>query len=403
MRKLRNWLEGFLDLTEGIQSPARFRSWAGMSAIATALERKVWVHIKDMDLYPNLYIMLVGPPASGKSLACSAARNVVRRVSTIRLAPSDVTQASFYDALEESSRVMPIKDKAPLVHHSMSAMVGEIGQFIKPGDINFINTLTDVYDCIEVFEKRRRSTEDNTIQNIWFNMLACSTTRYLGEVFTPTVLEQGLPSRFVLVYCDRNIESVRVPLFREEKEAKLRREKKTDMMNLLYHDLEEIHQIQGEMVFDSEAEKGLQAWVDDGMLPMPLDSRFEYYCDRRVVHLAKLCMVASAMRTDDRIITYDDFYFAKQALLGAEQYMPSAIESLGGNQLYTQMQSVVKFIEASFTRDNKPVPEHVIRQRLNRDVPLNMLDAVLESLIASKEIEADGNGKVRFFTPRKVN
>lgn len=402
MRKLPNFLAGFLDYTEGIKSPARFRSWACVSLVAGALERKVWVRVMDYDVYPNLYVLLVGPPASGKSLACKAASTVARKISTIRLAPNDVTTASFYDAVEEAAKTTPRTNAMPYIHHSLTALISELGQFLKEADTIFMNALTEAYDCEEVFHKRRRTTESNTIQNIWFNMLGCVTPRYLAQIITPQALEQGFPSRCIQVYCDRELaDTVKVPLFRHGEDDILRRKSKATILELLQHDLEDIHLIQGEFVFDLEASDALQKWVDSGMQPMPMDSRFEYYCDRRVIHFVKLATVISAMRNNSKLITLEDFYFAKQFLTGAEQFMHKAVEAMGSNQLYVQMQSAVKFVEAYFAKNKKPTPEHILRQRLHREVPLNMMDFLLDSLVNARELERTGGGRDRFYSPMK--
>lgn len=49
--------------------PEIFRQWGGISCVAGASERKVWIRSMKMDLYPNLYTILVAPPGISKSVA----------------------------------------------------------------------------------------------------------------------------------------------------------------------------------------------------------------------------------------------------------------------------------------------------------------------------------------------
>ena len=55
--------------TDGVPSPDIFRLWSGITAISGALERRVWVETSRSVLFPNLFTLLVAPPAVGKCLA----------------------------------------------------------------------------------------------------------------------------------------------------------------------------------------------------------------------------------------------------------------------------------------------------------------------------------------------
>ena len=44
-RKLPDWLDGFMALTENSEPPVLYRKWVGISAIASALQRKVRVDL----------------------------------------------------------------------------------------------------------------------------------------------------------------------------------------------------------------------------------------------------------------------------------------------------------------------------------------------------------------------
>ena len=90
-RKLNNWVEAFEDLTAFTGSPLRFRRWAGIACIAGALERRVWVHTKGSDLYPNIYTFLVGPPGVGKSAVLKTVRHLWLSLADQHVASSSVS------------------------------------------------------------------------------------------------------------------------------------------------------------------------------------------------------------------------------------------------------------------------------------------------------------------------
>jgi hypothetical protein len=70
-RKFPSWLQALSLYAEETEAPRQFWTWAGISTIASALQRKVWLPFGFEKLYPNLYVILVGPPASRKAAPIS--------------------------------------------------------------------------------------------------------------------------------------------------------------------------------------------------------------------------------------------------------------------------------------------------------------------------------------------
>jgi Protein of unknown function (DUF3987) len=103
-RKLHNWITSFVELTESIASPRIFRQWAAIGILSGAMERRLWVHTKGSNLYPNLYTILVGPPGVGKSAVLSQAERFLRAVPDLKITPSSVSAASLVDSLVLADR-----------------------------------------------------------------------------------------------------------------------------------------------------------------------------------------------------------------------------------------------------------------------------------------------------------
>ena len=60
-RNFPNWLQGYLEYTKASESPTPFHFWTGVSTIAGALRRRVWIDQRYFQWTPNFYIVLVGP------------------------------------------------------------------------------------------------------------------------------------------------------------------------------------------------------------------------------------------------------------------------------------------------------------------------------------------------------
>lgn len=397
MRHLTDWVESFVRYTDGIRSPEVYRRWSALSCVAAALERKCHIHLSDHDVYPNLYIMLAGPPAAGKTLACNEGRKLLRKVNGIKLGPQDVSEASLYDKLQAAIGTVHRDNKMPLMHHSLSVQVPEMGTLLKPGDLNLYNALTSLYDCEESFEKSRRTTDDNSITNCFLNMIVCGTPSNVSEVFTPRVLEQGLPSRFVIAYSEKPSETP--PLIRTKIDAENRKASRSDQAQTLITDLAQIHRLSGEFLFDEIAAKEFVSWYEKGMIPIVEDPKFSYYNDRRHIHITKLMMTISASRRESMIILPEDFSTARDLLVETEKKMPQALEYSGANQYYAEMVKLVRYIASEHARTSAPVPEWKVRKRMARDIPITLVDQVLAQLILANEIKHVGDPPSRGFKP----
>src|SRR5438105_11465498 len=93
-RRSPDWIEGFQSFSDGMPSPLIFRKWAAISAIAGALQRRVYVTTSISRIYPNLYIVLVAPPTIGKSQAITPIHQIWSSLNTLHVAPDSVTRAS---------------------------------------------------------------------------------------------------------------------------------------------------------------------------------------------------------------------------------------------------------------------------------------------------------------------
>ena len=87
MINIEKWREYLKDL----ESPNLFIDWGFYSMIATALQRRVWLYPDTFTLYPNLFTLLVGPPAAGKSRVIAQVSEFVKHPSLIKRVPKKKT------------------------------------------------------------------------------------------------------------------------------------------------------------------------------------------------------------------------------------------------------------------------------------------------------------------------
>lgn len=362
-----------------------FRRWTAIATIAAVLSRKVWVHTYGADLYPNLYVFLVGAPASGKTVPIDVVREDIWRElkEGYYVAPKSLTSAALSDTLAEAKvRILRPSSVPPFVEfNSLSILSPELGTFISSYDNDFIQRLTDLYDN-GAYEERRRGKDLNLVlPKAQLNMLAGTTPSFLGSMLPIGAWDQGFISRVIMVFAD----------YTERKDLFHVPQTSASLRNALVEDLRTIGSLYGKVDWDPEAGAAMQAWHMAGGPPAPDHIRLTNYCGRRTAHLLKLCTVASLSRSNERVIRLNDFEEALSWLLEAEMYMPEIFKAMkGSTQDGSAIDETWYFIWSIWTKEKVPVAEHRIVGFLQQRVPSYSVMKIFELLKTSQMIEFAG-------------
>lgn len=355
-------------------SPKPFRRWAGIATLSGALERKVWVYTAKSNLYPNLYTLLVAPPGIGKTVMTSTTQQFWKELTSHHLAPSAMSRASLMDALRDAERRLIMPDKLPSIinFNSLMIAINELATLIPVYDMDFMGTLTDIYDGKQYGEKKRGKDLNYTIPNPQINLLAATTPSYLNNVMPEGAWDQGFISRVIMVFSGEN---VLIDLFAEETvNVKLYQD--------LLHDLKIIGSMYGKYDWTPEAAELMVAWYLNKNPPEPSHPKLTHYNTRRTQHCLKLCMIASASRADDMKITPEDYGRALNWLLTAEETMPDIFKSMMQGGDARAMEDCWHYCYEIFIKDKerKSIPEARVWNYLSQRVPSYNIDKILKAM-----------------------
>jgi len=79
--------------------------WTGVSTLAGALRRKVWVDMGYFKWFPNFYIILVAPPGIvSKSTTAGIGMSLLRQVPDIQFGPDVITWQALVQSFAESTK-----------------------------------------------------------------------------------------------------------------------------------------------------------------------------------------------------------------------------------------------------------------------------------------------------------
>jgi len=387
-RRLPHFIDSFIKFMANKGSPTLYTKWTAIFVISAACERRVWMTTTKGILYPNQYIVLVGPAGIGKSVCTNFAYDLLNSLRTpeteFHIAPTSVTKASLIDALEHAERrlVRPTHVPPVVTFNSLAIIPNELGVFLPSWESDFMNVMTDLWDCKRYSETRRTKNLSISINAPQLNMLSATTPAYLNGLLPEGAWEQGFMSRTLLAYSG---EVIYGNLFGgvtlDEK-----------LWEDLTHDIRSIYKLFGELTITEEAQEALNAWARSGGAPTPDHPKLMSYNSRRAAHLLKLCMVAAVASDNELIVTLDHFVEALDWLTELETFIPDIFKSMRTGGSAVAIEECWHFCYNEFIRKKKPVPEPLIYGFLQERVPVHSIEPIIDVMIKAKIIILDLTG-----------
>lgn len=376
-RKLPNWLQAYAQYTAINEAPQEFHVWVALGTIMGATGRKISIPMAHFNIFTNMYIVLVGPPATRKTTALNIGQKLLREVSGVNLGPDATTAAAI---VQEMSQLPKEGDQAITVYS------GELGTLLSEGDPVLIDMLTDLFDCKDNWRKKTVGRGNETIARPWLNFMAATTQAWLGDNLPETAVRGGFVSRVLFVFSDK-IE-LRSPMPRETQQMR-------DLRDLLINDLKHIASLNGEFVLSPEAADLYENWyMDRSRFPAITDARSEGYYARKHIHVLKVAMALSLAEKDELVLEARDIRAALAFLGEIETGMARTFSAVGRNELAVLIERVKVLVAQS----GGTIPYKRLAQRTYQDLPKEELDKVIDQLVAMGEVRvasaAGGGGKV---------
>ncbi len=345
-RELPNWLDAYLEYTENSESPLTYHIWCGLSVIAGALQRRVYLRWGlGQVIYPNLYVVLVGQSGrTRKGVAIGIAKEFLKQVPGISVAPesSSGRQAMILAMKRAGANFQDPSDGCIKFHCAITAFSEELSVFLGQGDIAYLSNLTDWYDSKDDWEYETVGRGKDTLQGLCLNLMGGTAPDWIQSMIPGEALGGGFTSRIIFV-----VEEVKRKLVPEHfitpAEYELQRK--------LLIDLERIGQLAGEIHFEPAAKQLYVDWYieQDTALsagnPAISDTRFAGYCERRATHLRKLMLICCASRGDDLTIREADFHKAMKLLKQVELNMHKTFGGLGKARSSDETETIKNYIQ----------------------------------------------------------
>lgn len=373
MRKLEDWLQGYLVYTAESESPEVFHVWCGLSAIAGALGRRVFFDMGYFSIYPNLYVMLVSPPGRCR-------KSTAMRVARSKLA--SVPDVNF--SVDSTTRERLILDMAASYKDGQSAMTAYSSEFatmLTSSGMDMVAFLTDIFDSPNEWIHKTKSGGTNKIKSPCLNLIGGTTPSWIATAMPLDTVGIGLTSRIVFVYSDTPRVKPPIPKLTDAQKA---------LGDILDHDINQIATLNGQYIFEGgeegEAFQLYSDWYVTRGNHGPVDDRLAGYYERKPIHLIKTCMAVAACRRDELVMTTQDLKDSLSLLTGLERDMHSVFAHVGKNPLNYDIETIL----ADVLRQPKGVALSDLMARFKYSVRKEELEEVIDTLMLMKKLRFEG-------------
>lgn len=339
-----DFLKAYMKFTSYSEAPDKFHFWTGVSTIAGALRRKVWIDQKYFTWTPNFYIIFVAPPGVvSKSTTASIGMRLLKQVKGIKFGPDASTWQSLTQSMAHSTEEYPMPDKSFFPMSALTIASSELGTFLNPRDSEMVDALVSWWDGQEgVWEKKTKMSGDDKIINPWINIVACTTPAWIAGNFPEYMIGGGFTSRTIFVYGDKKRHLVPYPADAVPPEFKRMEEE-------LVHDLREIAQIAGEYQLSPEAKRFGVEWYEQHSNKKHHElgnEQYAGYMARKQTHLHKLAMVLAAAQSNELVIHEHNLRAADKIVTALESDMPLVFAQINTSDQSQHVVELLRYVES---------------------------------------------------------
>lgn len=382
MRKLNNWLDSFCKYLEDTESPTNYIFWSGISVLSSSLKRNIYVPKFPYKIFPNEYIILVGPPGVGKGTAINPATSLAKGADTVNYLSDRITAEKIVDQLAVGFQKVGITNLGNTVGGS-----GGVGQvtFSLDKTATIVSTelpvflsasewmlplLCDLWDRNE-FHYSTKGKGSKTIDDLCVGLLAGCVPDYIRKLNRDATasITGGFTSRCIFVFASEKSKVITWPA--TQVGTQLEQDLKDDLIHIQA-------KLKGEMQLSKDA-RNFSDLYNRAIKIDRFDSEvITNFKARQFVHVIKLAMAFSVSESDSMIIEQKHIEKAIPIIDDILDTLDITFRNVGESPLLVQTERVMDYVESVGAASR----EEILRRNI-RYMTMEELDRVLLTAITT--------------------
>ena len=384
-----SFLSDYRTFTSGNEAHPTYHLFSSLVALSSIISRRVWLDMDYFTIYPNLYVVLVGPPGNRKSSAMATTKYLLRELKQIPFSGECISKEKLVQDMVEQERAMegiPEKYKDKRIYSPMTVCVTELSEFLAISQAGMIGFLTDVYDQ-DFYEHKTKNKGTEVITGPFLNLIACTTPEWITTYLRSDIISGGFSRRTLFV-------------FETEKSARIPFPKVTDEMrvawNRLFSYAQRLLTVRGAFEWSPEARAFYADWYTH--LKMPADQNIVGYYETKHIQMLKLAMLVALSESPDSLVLKKSHLDTALAFLGlVEQNLARVFQSMGRNLLNHTATKILEVLRSSGSTSFKNaagqdqqaymLPTKKLQSIMFSEVAQDDFAKVIDHLILTEKIE----------------
>jgi len=191
------WIEDFMEATKGAESPRSYFYWSALAAISATVRNKVYLDKHFYNLYPNVYILLVGRSGLRKSYPVNLAKQMVAQLNITRIISG---RNSVQSIIQELGRAQTAPGRPPIKDAVGFIVSGEMGTLLIE-DSQATNILMDLHDghYNKEWKNTLKTSGVDELRNVNVTLLGAINPELLKDIIHAKEIKGGFVARTMLV------------------------------------------------------------------------------------------------------------------------------------------------------------------------------------------------------------
>lgn len=381
-----NWLQLLLDQTRRAESPKSFMVWSGLTAVSAIVNNKVWIDKGGLyNLYPNIYVMLIGPSGLRKSFPPMVMRRLVAMVGNTRIIAG---RSSVQQIISKLSKATALPGKGIIKDAIGYINAGELATSLVR-DQDALTLLTDLHDgnYNKEWSYNLKSGTDE-LKNICITMVGAINPELFGDFISQKEIGGGFIARNFLIYETR----------RSQKDALLRKKDKDEIdYAVLVDHLMKITKLHGEFEIQEDAMVLYEDWYE-AFDPESMDDRTGS-ANRIHDQILKVAMLLALCERDDSlVITKSEM---EKAFALCTQSTASVTRVLAGTGIHVDAPKIKLVMDRLRAAPGNRLSRRELLAKNYGSIDRFDLDRIIATLNEAGGVEVEGYGGEAVYTLTK--
>jgi Protein of unknown function (DUF3987) len=398
-RKLKSsWIGTLTTAIDHIsEAPRNYNMWAAISVVSSVLKNKVYIKYGTYTIYPNQYIVMVGPPGIGKGQSITFPYDIAKTAGLINIIPDRITAPKIIERMAQGTPGAAISTNGSIsLTTDGSALLysSELPTLLSSSDW-MMTFLCDAWDKKD-YSYDTKNSGSAVVKNMCTSLIGACVPDYIRRLSkdATSAITSGFTARTIFAYAEEKSKSIPWPKSLEDtQQGRL-------LLQNLSDDLKHISTLQGSFSFTQAAiimfedfhKKFLKREDSDSDVVMNFKARMH-------VHVFKTAMAISCAERDDLVINDIDLHCAIVAVKSVLLNIDKAFRGVGESDLAEATNRVESFLEK---RGMIGATRGDILGALHRHISPETLERILPLLVQIGFAKVfDIGGKIYFRAARK--